>query len=366
MLSTRKGNKGVVPATASSNRESSSSPVSCSFCEILEKVDLGVLVLDRHNARVNYFNGLSSRILRNERLCSDFDALSRLFSPQRAMESDGGWKVQHKGRWLGFTVESFQGRFECVFFRDITEKARLESIAQAVNSMDNIGYIFSGIRHEIGNPLNSVKMTMSVLKKNLANFSAETISEYIDRSLNDLGRVEYLLKSLRNFSMYELAEVKAVSLRDFMEKFHALVSRDFQSRGICVEFETSLDPWSALLDQRALHQVLLNLLGNAADALEDRAEPRIRIGGRRGEDLVWLWVEDNGCGMSDEQKKHLFQPFCTSKAKGNGLGLVITRKLLAQMNSTIEFESRENEGTRVTLGFPVAPDSARELAGGRI
>ncbi len=333
---------------------------SCAYCGLLEKIDLGVLVLDRKKKAVNYHNVLLVKILRDERLCSSFIDLSRLFSRERATESDGLWRVQYEGRLLGFHVDTLSDSLDCVFVRDVTEKARMESIAQAVNTMDNIGYVFSGIRHEIVNPLNSVKMTMSVLKKNLGSFSLETMTEYVDRTLADLARVEYLLKSLRNFSMYELAELSDMSLREFMEKFLPLVTHDFNNRGITIEIEPCLDPWMVKVDQRALHQVMLNLLANAADALENRAEPTIRIGGRRGEDLVWLWIEDNGCGMSPDQRRHLFQPFCTSKPGGNGLGLVITQKLLAQMSSTIAVLSKEKEGTRVTLGFPVARGSASD------
>ncbi|MDR2861749.1 MAG: hypothetical protein LBV07_04305, partial [Syntrophobacterales bacterium] len=76
--------------------------------------------------------------------------------------------------------------------RDITEKIRLENIAESVQLMSNIGYIFSGIRHEIGNPINSIKMTMSVLKNNIRRYSQDKILEYADRVLNEIHRVEYL------------------------------------------------------------------------------------------------------------------------------------------------------------------------------
>src|SRR3970282_1845245 len=83
--------------------------------------------------------------------------------------------------------------------RDVTDKLRFESIAEAVNTMNSIGYVFSGIRHEIGNPLNSIKMTLNVLKKNLDKYGKDHILEYIDRALSESARIEYLLKSLKNF-----------------------------------------------------------------------------------------------------------------------------------------------------------------------
>jgi PAS domain S-box-containing protein len=65
--------------------------------------------------------------------------------------------------------------------RDVTEKLRLESIAESVNTMNNIGYIFSGVRHEIGNPINSAKMSLSVLQHKLDTASKESVRNYVDR-----------------------------------------------------------------------------------------------------------------------------------------------------------------------------------------
>jgi signal transduction histidine kinase len=88
-------------------------------------------------------------------------------------------------------------------FFDITEKSRLESIAEAVETMNNIGYVFSAVRHELGNPINSVKAGLSVLRANIDTFSRSVVIEYVDRLSSELSRVEVLLRSLRNFSMYD-------------------------------------------------------------------------------------------------------------------------------------------------------------------
>ena len=78
--------------------------------------------------------------------------------------------------------------------------------------------------------------------------------------------------------------------------------------------------------------------------------------------LIWLTVEDNGCGIGPEQQKLLFQPFCTNKAEGNGLGLVITQKLLAKMNASLEIHSTEKIGTTVHIALPLA--KAEPASGG--
>ncbi len=289
------------------------------------------------------YQGLYDLFVRNIEELDDFDLAGRV-----------AHQVTHQGRLFGHSVYKAAPNYRCVFIRDITEKSRLESIAQAVNAMDNIGFIFSGIRHEIGNPLNSLKMALSVLKQNIENASPEMLKEYIDRGLGDIGRMEYLLKSLKTFTMYESVELKDLPLIEFMGKFISLVERDFHSYGIRIKTEIPLDIAWVRIDERALHQALLNIFSNAADALKGEDTPEISIRAEVRDQLMWLTIADNGCGISPEQVKHLFQPFNTSKINGNGLGLVITRKLLAMMDSDIDIVSQPGYGTQVTVRLPVA------------
>lgn len=334
--------------------------------QILEHIDVAILVLDLQRQAIDYCNPRFEQVLLDDELCGDFQALYDLMlkeiesTDQFAQVTHVNHQVNYQGRLLGFSVYRPSSRYRCIFLRDITEKARLESIAQAVNAMDNIGFIFSGIRHEIGNPLNSLKMALSVLKSNFDYFSPQTTADYLDRALADIGRMEYLLKSLKTFSLHEYVDFKDLPLNEFMEKFLSLIERDFQSHGIEIKLVAPLDTTQVRVDKRALHQALLNIFNNAAEALSKRRGAEILVRSERRSKLIWLTISDNGCGISAEQQKHLFQPFNTNKPQGNGLGLVITRKLLTMMNSDIEIDSELNRGTRVTISLPVS--SAAEFA----
>jgi len=238
--------------------------------------------------------------------------------------------------------------------RDITERQRLESIAEAANLMDNLGYIFAGIRHEIGNPINSIKMSLAVLKKNMATYPRETILEFLERALAEVSRVEYLLKAFKSFSMYESPEIQKVDLKDFMAKFLTLASQDFHHRGIRLNLKYKGDRFVALADPRMLHQIMLNLMTNAADALLDRPEPRIAIEVRTLHQRVQILVRDNGCGMSPKELSRVFQPFFTTKASGTGLGLVIVRKMLLKMKADVRVGSEKDRGTLISVTLPEA------------
>ncbi len=236
--------------------------------------------------------------------------------------------------------------------RDVTEKMRLESMAEAINSMNNIGYVFSGVRHEIGNPINSIKTTLSVLAHNLEAYSKETVKEYINRSMIEIGRVEYLLRTMKSFNMYESPELKDVELPVFMEKFLPIVHGDFEKRGIELVSIAHPEVRWARVDPRALHQVLLNILTNASDACDSRDDPKIVISMFRSGARICISVMDNGLGISEERKERLFVPFYTTKLNGTGLGLTIVKKMLAKMEGTVSITSQEGGGTIVDVWIP--------------
>jgi signal transduction histidine kinase len=332
------------------------------YGQILENIDVGVLVLDLEERRIDFRNRVFNSVFQDSILCESFERLEDLLLTDLQMPASGPASVMlpYRERTLGCSVYELGSRYRCVFVRDISEKMRLESIAQAVNTMDNIGFIFSGVRHEIGNPLNSLKMALSVLRNNLDSFDRETVVEYIDRGLADIGRVEFLLKSMKSFAMFERVELKDVDLGEFLQHFAALVGREFSERGISLVFDQPVGLDRVRIDKRALHQALLNLLANAADALESVSEPEIHLFAEERDQLIRLAVADNGKGISDAQRLHLFKPFNTSKPHGNGLGLVITRKLLAQMNADISIESSPGNGTLAVISLPISTPRSKE------
>ena len=330
---------------------------NCLYADILKNIDVGIIVLDLKEDQIAFQNKEAINIFEDIINPIDYKTLSTLLlqGMKGGHISDGFRKPQtlhYKNRLFGYTVYPISDVYIGILLRDITENARLESIAEAVNVMENITYIFSGIRHELGNPVNSIKMTLSVLKNNLDTYSQADIQEYVDRTLAEISRVEYLLKSLKSFSMFENLSIQNVDLVDFMDLFQSLVADDLEKNGIDLRIKVSPETKWVRADSRALQQVMLNLISNAANALANNDKPEVVISTAKKEGLVWVNVEDNGVGIPSEDQKNLFKPFYTTKPHGTGLGLLITRKMLAQMNGRIEVLSREGVGTTVTISIP--------------
>jgi PAS domain S-box-containing protein len=239
-----------------------------------------------------------------------------------------------------------------VIARDQSERDRLVQIAEHASTMENVGHWLGGLRHELGNPVNSVKMALTVLRTHLSEFGLEEIARYVERASAELARVEYLLRSLKTFSLYDSMELTPLELGGFLASVSRLIEPDLGRRGIALEVHVERE-LTALADSRGLHQALVNLVSNAVDA----APTVVTVRAMRREGQIELVVQDDGCGIPAARVARLFQPFETTKPTGTGLGLVLVRRLVTAMRGTVEVASEPGRGTAATILLVAAPRS---------
>ena len=233
--------------------------------------------------------------------------------------------------------------------RDVTEKMRLEAITESVRAMEDIGYVFSGLRNEFGNPINSINMILGILRNKMDSLPGEAVRNYLDLMTDQIARVEFLLRSLKSFNLYETQDLQNVAVPAFIDNFLPLVKEDYARKGIDLSVSVASDAAWVHADPLALQQVLLSVLNNASEAVNGRKDPKITVAVSRAGGMIRLRVEDNGRGIPEDRMKNLFKPFYTTKEHGTGLGLVIVKKMLARMNGAIYIMSRKDEGTSVDI-----------------
>ncbi len=328
----------------------------CLLLQILDHTGIGVILLDLRGKAVILNTPGVFELLSPKGAPFDYEGLCQLLLssvPEKEKIPEQGLRriLELDDRILGYTVYPF-GDGCCILVKDVTQAKRLEAIAEAVNTMENIGYVFSGIRHEMGNPLNSIKLTLEVLMGNFQRFDALRVQSYLERALAEMARIEFLFKSLKSFSMFDKPALEELVLGVFLKNFLAVAGTDLKRRGIRLTEPTADVTHTIVADPRMLYQVLLNVLANAEDALVSRKEKAIALEVSRSDDMVILDIVDNGCGISEEKLQNLFHPFITSKAGGTGLGLVICKKMLTAMQGDIQISSKEGVGTTVRLLFP--------------
>ncbi|MBS2024934.1 MAG: HAMP domain-containing histidine kinase [Deltaproteobacteria bacterium] len=246
-------------------------------------------------------------------------------------------------------------------FRDVTERRRLEAVAEAINVNEHLGFMVSALRHEFGNALNVAKLVASVLREDFESTLTPDMVVYVDRMNEQLGRMEYLLKLLRSYSFADVVSSEPINLCRVLMDFARLTSHDFSKRRVEVGLDLPLGVNALWVrgDPKALHQVLLNLVCNGAEAIpDDRAGRVVMRLAERGRDIV-LEVEDDGVGI-EAAKGSLFRPFFTTKPNGTGLGLVIVKRLLGAMGATIQLEAGPEGGAVARVTLPKADPAPAE------
>jgi len=246
--------------------------------------------------------------------------------------------------------------------RDETERLKLESIVEEIDNIKNNVHVVPGICHEIGNAVNSLVMILAVLKSRLGRLDAAAIARYVDTASDEAGKAAHIVRCLKNYNVNAEPEIERIALPEFLKNILALVQDDFTIKGIELDSSVDSDADSCAADPRALHQVMLNLLINASDALAGRPHPTVSIRASRSGENVRVRVEDNGCGMSREQLRNLFKPFYTTKPHGTGLGLAIIQKLLTAINGSIKVTSQKGTGTIIDIFIPGESASTREAS----
>ena len=239
--------------------------------------------------------------------------------------------------------------------RDVTHERRLEAITQSFNLAENVGYIFAGIRHELGNPINSIKAALTLLREELNPEERAHHGITLDRVMAEFQRIEFLLSTLRGFSAFERPEICSTELASFLAHVVGLVRADAAARGVAIV----LGPFATrnvLVDPRLLQSVVLNLLTNAIDAAEGVADARITVDADEPHNgLVRLRVCDNGRGLTIAECEEAMKPFHTSKARGTGMGLPIARKLCASIHATLDLVPGVPRGVEAIVELEAAP-----------
>lgn len=257
---------------------------------------------------------------------------------------------------IGFTVYSPDPDFWLVMASDVSGKDRQERIAATTDLMSTIDYTFFNLAHEMGNPINSIKMTLEVLINNFNKYPAITKLEYLGNLHSEFSRLEELLKAIKSFNMFEHLVSKATAIQELLDNLLQLLKNEIENKRIKLKILYPEQPVWCQSDPRALRQSLLNIISNSISALEGKADPFIAIEVGQSDHEATIKILDNGCGIPDEKKKELFMPFSSSKPRGVGLGLTIVKKLLAQMNGTVEIDSLRHQGTEVLLRLPLASE----------
>lgn len=216
----------------------------------------------------------------------------------------------------------------------------------------------ASIAHEIRNPITAAK---SLVQQMAEDPASPDNAEYAKIALEELDRVERSVSHLLRYARDEELDLRDVELGDVVgAALDGLQDRFSRSRA---RVERDLDFETAVRgDPDKLRRVVMNLIGNALDALDgaEGDDPFVRI--TSGKNLagteVWLRIQDNGPGIEPSRLAAIWSPFHTSKKDGTGLGLAITKKLVDAHGGSIEVTSESGAGAQFVITLPAPPRKA--------
>ncbi len=232
----------------------------------------------------------------------------------------------------------------------------LERYRASIMRQENLaamGRMTAGIAHEIRNPLGIIRGAGEHLQRVIE--SAGIKDEVADFIPEEVDRLDQILTGYLAFGSDKEAVAETFDLGDCVRRSSGLVSAELETAGILMEIADKLPPAPVRGDPRRLQQVLLNLLLNARDAMSDGGTLTISMVAE-GTSVV-LAVSDTGTGLAHVPDGRLFEPFWTSKEKGSGLGLAMSRRIVEDMGGTITLEDRVSaRGARAEVVLPLESD----------
>jgi len=252
------------------------------------------------------------------------------------------------------SVRHFEGGFE-----DITEQrqaqAALEEAEEQLHRREKLamlGQLAGGVAHELRNPLGVMSNAVYYLR--MVHDEGEIASEeYLDILSQEVQNAEKIITDLLDFARIKSPSRGPVSVREIIDE---AVTRSESSNGMAVDVQVPDQGPILFVDPKQMVQVVRNLITNARQAMPDGG--RITIRARAEDAMVTISVSDTGTGMSKETLARLFEPLFTTKAKGIGLGLAISKHLVESNGGSISVWSEEGKGSTFTMMMPAADDHA--------
>ena len=228
------------------------------------------------------------------------------------------------------------------------------------DQLASFGRLAAGLAHEIKNPLAGIQGALEIMNQDAAEDDSN--KELYDEMLKELSRVNKTLQTLLQSARPAPARLATTEIRPLIDDLRRLMEPGLRRQNIQLTAELANGELQARVDEGKLRQVLINLVQNAAEAMEEGGEIVIQASPFPDSGLV-LAVQDNGPGISEEQQRKVFEPFFTTKFSGTGLGLAISRSLVEQHGGTLEVQSTPGEGTTFYILLPGAEAAVAEEHG---
>ena len=244
---------------------------------------------------------------------------------------------------------------QLVIVRDLDPVQRLESVVDSSERLARLGGLFSGVAHQIRNPLNAITLELELLSQDAR--AARPVEDRVHAVREEMSRIDLVIEALMRFMRPGQLKIERVAVNDLIHEVAKGVNDPL------IEVRCNLDPAAALImaDRAVLMEALRNIVQNAIDAMPKGGV--LTLASALVDGFVELSILDTGEGIAAEHLDNIFQLYFTTKEDGNGVGLPLALRAVDLHGGTLDVESKVNEGTSVRIRLPLEDRALRPAPG---
>lgn len=323
---------------------------------VLENMEEAVIVLDR-NKNITLFNKASEKLFdvnsnvvvgnnifefnNNNMDLSEIDLQTRNYFEKEIL-------INNSSRYLLIANSIiFNDKNEpenfIIVIKDLTEIKQLEKEAAKNEKLTAMGELASGVAHEIRNPINAIGMIAQRLNKEFS--ASDNQPEYLEITgllKNEVSRINKIITQFLDYAKPLELNIRNVELRKFFNEIVIFFSAQAEQKQINFTIQGDNNKHFRF-DPDLIKQALINIIQNAFEAVSEKG--KVEISYKVENNNFIIAIHDNGKGISPQNQKRIFDLYFTTRSDGNGLGLSIAQKIIAQHNGSIILSSLVNKGT---------------------
>ncbi|MCM3692624.1 PAS domain S-box protein [Neobacillus niacini] len=257
--------------------------------------------------------------------------------------------------WVDTTIVPFLNEngkpYQYVAIRnDITERKKTEEVLHRQDKLAAVGQLAAGVAHEIRNPLTSMKGYAEFLT--LDEQDPERL-EFMNIILDEIERVNTIVEDFMVLAKPKMVELEEKNVVPVIKNVVSLLEFEARKKHVKLTFDCPHEIIQIECDENRLKQVFLNFIKNGIEAMPNGGELHVKT--MIQDNNVQISIQDTGVGIPKEKLKQLGEPFYTTKKNGNGLGLMVSFKIIENHNGKVFVESEPNKGTTFNILLPAKP-----------
>ncbi len=252
---------------------------------------------------------------------------------------------------IGELIETFNQMAKDIRY-NIAEKIRSDEEAAKEERVSELKDMAAGVAHETRNPLHSIGMATSYLKK---SFNDELMTEFLTIIEEEVRKLNDLTSLFLNFSHTEPLRIKACNLNSIVQSAIDKFEDQTRQKNISIRFQMDESLTDIFSDPSRIQDSISSLLENAVEASGDGKS--IIVTTKNRNDMAMVSVQDSGPGISAAEQDKIFKPFYTTKTNGPGLGLTMLERSVKELKGTVKVDSMPDKGSTFTILFPIKAET---------